>query len=74
VTVLLVVLPVRSIAVTVNARVCEGPQLRAERLLGRDQHISQLAQTVPLGVDRAFACGHQRLAFAACPCVADRFS
>jgi hypothetical protein len=37
---------------------------------GRDQQISQLAETGTLSVDRAFACGHQclqRLAFTACP-------
>ena len=37
---------------------------------GRDQQVSQLAETGTLSVDRAFPCGHQRLqrlAFTACP-------
>jgi hypothetical protein len=51
-------------------RACERPQVRAERLRGRDQQIAQLAETGALGVDRAFPCGHQRLqrlALTACP-------
>ena len=40
---------------------CERPQLAAQRLRGRDQQVSQLAEPGSLGVDGAFACGHQRL-------------
>ena len=48
----------------------QRPQLAAQRLGGRDQQVSQLAESGALGVDRAFACGHkclQRLAFTAGP-------
>ena len=48
----------------------QRPQLAAQRLGRRDQQVAQLAEPGAFGVDRAFACGHQRLqrlAFAACP-------
>jgi hypothetical protein len=48
----------------------QRPQLAAQRFGGRDQQVSQLAESGTLGVDRAFACGHQclqRLAFTARP-------
>ncbi len=40
---------------------CQRPQLAAQRLRGYDQQVSQLAEAGALGVDRAFACGHQGL-------------
>jgi hypothetical protein len=51
-------------------RPCQRPQLAAQRLRGRDQQIAQLTDAGTLGVDRAFARGHQclqRLAFTAGP-------
>ncbi len=47
---------------------CQRPQLAAQRLRRRDQQVAQLAEPGALGVDGAFARGHQRLqrlAFAA---------
>jgi hypothetical protein len=53
-----------------QTRTGQRPQLAAQRLRGCDQQVAQLAETGTLGVDRAFACGHQRLqrlAFTTCP-------
>ena len=49
---------------------CQRAQFAAQRLGCGDQEVSQLAEAGALGVDRAFACGHQclqRLAFTAGP-------